>query len=187
MPEPSSTELAKGFSVMDYKRARDASDRKAIAKAIQRRFTERYILPVTAKHGHKHGFTIMAVSCLMIEALESFRRGWVTSDGKSRDAFCYFFAGCDAFEPFRSSAQEFYKHVRCGILHQAETTGGWKIGRKGPLLASDGRTINATRFINELERALDGFCGELAALAWDDPQWKLARTKMDSICDHCVE
>ena len=71
------TELASGFTVRDYKAALDAQAKKTIAEALRRRFTERYISPVMPGPGKQmHGFTMMAISCLMIEALESFRHGW---------------------------------------------------------------------------------------------------------------
>jgi hypothetical protein len=72
-----STELA---SVADYNRAVGKEDRNAIAEAIRRRFTERDISPVSESKA-KHGFTIIAICCLMIESLESFRQGWKSSDG----------------------------------------------------------------------------------------------------------
>lgn len=89
------TELATGFTVGDYKTSRQAQDRQKIAEAIRKRFTERYINPAGADTPHKHGFTMMAISCLMIEALESFRQGWTTSDGQSKAAFCFFFDDAD--------------------------------------------------------------------------------------------
>ena len=58
----------------DYDRDEAAPDRNAIADAIHRRFKERYIDPISALG--VHGFTKMAIACLMIEALESFQRGW---------------------------------------------------------------------------------------------------------------
>lgn len=186
MPDLRSTELAKGFTVADYERERDAADRSAIAEAIRRRFTERYIMPVTADPNSRHGFAIMAISCLMIEALESFRQGWETSDRRSKAAFCFFFDSPEAFRVFRGHAHSFYTHVRCGILHQAETTGGWKIRRTGPLLASDGHSINATRFINSLKRSLDAFCDDLSKAPWNGSQWKKVRGKMNAICKHCL-
>lgn len=33
---------------------------------------------------------MMAVACLMIEALESFYQGWPDTNGRSKDAFCKF-------------------------------------------------------------------------------------------------
>jgi len=88
--DPDYTQLASRFTVADYKRASGAQDRAAIADAIRRRFIERYVQPVSGHAGQKHGFTIMAVSCLMIEALESFRRGWEKSQGRSKRAFRFF-------------------------------------------------------------------------------------------------
>jgi hypothetical protein len=183
--DPENTELAPGFTVRDYKKARDSqpADRDAIAGAIHGRFTDRYIKPVGAEP--RRGFTIMAVSCLMIEALESFRQGWETSDGKSKSAFCFFFDALPQFKDFRGHAQAFYTHVRCGILHQAETTGGWRIRRDGALFDATALTVNANCFLDALEQALGGFCDGLKTAAWDDPEWKRVRDKMNAIVRHC--
>jgi hypothetical protein len=184
--DPEDTELAPGFTVRDYKRARDSQppDRDAIAEAIRERFTDRYIKPVGA--APRRGFTIMAVSCLMIEALESFRQGWETSDRQSKAAFCFFFDASEQFKDFRGHAQAFYTHVRCGILHQAETTGGWRIRRdSSALFDATAMTVNADRFLDALEQVLGSFCDELKTAAWDDPEWKRVRDKMNAIVRHC--
>jgi hypothetical protein len=121
----------------------------------------------------------------MIEALESFRQGWTTSDGQSKAAFCFFFDDADAFGEFRGQGQQFYKNVRCGILHQAETTGGWRVVRIGPLFDPGTLTVNATLFLETLEHVLDGFCNELKTSAWDSAEWKKVRKEMDAICANC--
>ena len=54
---PDHTELASRFTVSDYNKAHSTKDREAIAEAIRRRFTERYISPVSESNA-KHGFTI---------------------------------------------------------------------------------------------------------------------------------
>jgi len=126
--DPTQTELAPGFTVADYEAACNAKDRERIADALRSRFTSRYIEPVTSGKGKPtHGFTVMAIACLMIESLETFRQGWENSDGKSKAAFCYFFDRQILFSDFRGYSAQFYKNVRCGILHQAETTGA--VGR----------------------------------------------------------
>jgi len=183
--DPEQTELATGFTVSDYKASRHEQDRQKIAEAIRKRFTERYINPAGADTQHKHGFTIMAISCLMIEALESFRQGWTTSDGQSKAAFCFFFDDAEAFGEFRGHGQQFYKNVRCGILHQAETTGGWRVVRIGPLFDPDTLTVNAALFLETLGQVLDAFCNELRTAAWDSAEWKKVRRKMDAICANC--
>lgn len=182
--DPDDTELAPDFTVRQYKAARDVGQQGAIADAIQKRFTERYITPVTT--GQQHGFTIMAIACLTIEALESFRRGWKTSDGRGGAAFCFFFDREDLFQDLRGHAQQFYTNVRCGILHQAETTGGWKIARgDAPLIDQTSNTINAREFISRLQQVLDTYCASLRTAPWTGPDWKNVRKKMNSICDNC--
>jgi len=182
--DPANTELATKFTVGDYEKARDSKDRDKIAKGIQRRFDERYLTPISGKN--THGFTIMAVSCLMIEALESLREGRETTEGKSLEAFRSFFDHADQFSTLRGHAQGFYKHVRCAILHQAETTGGWRIRRDdSPLFDSENLTVNARRFVVALRRYLTGFCNELRSVPWDDLLWKRVRRKMDAIAWNC--
>ena len=116
------------FTVDDYKKAVTGQDRTAVAEFLMRRFAERYIDPISGKS--VHGFTKMAVACLLVESVESFRQGWENSDRRSEAAFCYFFDEQPAFAAFRGYYAQFYRNVRCGILHQAETTGSWKITRK---------------------------------------------------------
>jgi hypothetical protein len=184
--DPELTELATGFKVRDYRVAVDAQAKDKIADALRKRFAERYIDP--ALHSdHKHGFTMMAISCLMIEALESFRQGWENSDGKSKAAFCHFFDSSNQFSDFRGHSQQFYKHVRCGILHQAETTGGWRITRKqkAALFELGSLTVNATCFLNHLREVLDDFCNRLRIADWDSHEWRQVRKKMKALCANC--
>jgi hypothetical protein len=131
----------------------------------------------------------------MIEALESFRQGWGDTNagmpfrGKTRSkgevAFHYFFGHNEEFKDFRRYPQEFYKHIRCGILHQAESTGGWRITRKGPLFDAPTKTINATLFLNKLRKSLEGYCEELKSSDWNSPLWDNLRKKMQVICENC--
>jgi|SRR5580700_8305432 hypothetical protein len=79
-----STFIASKFTVRQYRDATANKDRDAVAEAIRRRFTERYVDPVL-NGKNKHGFTQMAISCLMLEALESFLRGWKKSIRKSEN------------------------------------------------------------------------------------------------------
>jgi hypothetical protein len=133
---------------------------------------------------------MMAVACLMIEALESFRQGWPDTSfrGAGKMAFSSFFNAHDLFAPFRGHAHDFYKGVRCGILHQAETTLGWRIRRDGELLKIDGaiRTVNAKTFVTALKCALDDYRDQLMAGQWDDKLWKSLRVKMERICANCA-
>jgi hypothetical protein len=178
------SKLSISVTVSQYRKFEKEQNRSEIIKFIRERFTERYISPL--KTETKHGFCTMAVCCLMIEALESFWRGWPNSNGKSELAFCSFFSRSEELKDFRAHSQEFYKHVRCGILHQAETTGGWHILRKGFLFDSETKTINATRFHGKLEQCLGTYCDALGKAAWNDEIWRNLRKKMDAVCKNCA-
>ncbi|MGH7307082.1 MAG: hypothetical protein ACREK6_00135 [Candidatus Rokuibacteriota bacterium] len=182
-------ELATGFTVADYFAAVGKQDRATIADAIHRRFRERYLDPVSDNNAPRHGFTMMAVGCLMIEALESFRRGWpdTSQRGQGEHAFCSFFDAHTAFAIFRGHARDFWRGVRCGILHQAETSLGWRIRRDGELLTmtSGARVINATLFVAALGTVLDDYREALNGANWDSEIWECLRTKMKKVCANC--
>ncbi|OGA56026.1 MAG: hypothetical protein A3F77_13000 [Betaproteobacteria bacterium RIFCSPLOWO2_12_FULL_67_28] len=189
-PAARAVQLAYRFTVGNYLDAVDARDRRVIADAIHSRFLERYLCPASQSNGPGRGFTMMAIACLMIEALESFRRGWPDTGkpGQGERAFCSFFDAHNVFAVFRGHAHDFYKGVRCGILHQAETTLGWRIRRDGPLLAvaSGVRTVNAKKFVQALKTALDGYRDRLKVRAWEDEVWVLLRKKMERVCQNCA-
>ncbi|NJL20392.1 MAG: hypothetical protein HC895_05505 [Leptolyngbyaceae cyanobacterium SM1_3_5] len=173
---PLDTQLSSRVSISKYRELKQARSKDEIIRFIRERFTERYIAPLEGKNGQnttKHGFCTMAICCLMIEALESFWSGWPNTRYKSKCAFRSFFNRNDIrFNDFRDCADEFYTHVRCGILHQAETTGGWHIRRKGDLFTPSTKTINATKFHKRLKESLEAYCSELNEAEWDDDIWE---------------
>jgi len=181
--------LSSSMTIAKYRQLEAKKDRAAIADFLQERFTERYIRPLRGNPDMKHGFCTMAISCLMIEALESFWKGWADTRQKSQDAFCFFFQRCEdkglELGIFSRLADDFYKGVRCSMLHQAETTKGWRIHRKGPLYDRDTKTINATKFHEELEKALWLYCDTLKQSDWDSEVWQNLRTRMKSLISHC--
>ena len=181
-------ELASNYRVSDYSTDEAASNRNGIADAIHRRFKERYVDPTSPNV--VHGFTKMAIASLMIEALVSFRRGWPdTRDrGKGELAFCSFFATHPEFASFVPHGRDFYTGIRCGILHQAETTLGWRIRFDTATMLEETagvRTINSRMFIAALGRALDRYRDDLKAAPWDDDLWKDLRKKMRSVIQNC--
>lgn len=155
-------------------------DRDMIARFITERFEERYLDAVAIDPDLKSGFTIMAICCLMVESLESFRRGLEDTKGKSNQVFDSFFDYWEEFGVFHQVSKEFYTHIRCGILHQAETTGGWRIIRTGPIL--DSTTINATKFSSSLRKVLRKYADSLRSENWESCQWRRFRRKMDATC-----
>jgi hypothetical protein len=175
------TMLSSRVSRAQYLTAEDQRDRIALATFVHERFSERYILPFEANR-RKHGFIMMAAGCLMIEALESFWNGWKKSPNSAL-AFCHFFDRVERFAPFRNHGQAFYGNVRCGIMHQGETTGGWHIRRdQSRLFEPDSLTVDATRFLGELSDYLSDYRQMLIEAPWDAPVWKAFRKKMRAVC-----
>ena len=183
------TKLSSTTSVSDYQKYEEDKNKKAIADFLLERFTERYITPLRGNSKRKHGFTTMAISCLMIETLESFWLGEEDTKGQSKQMFISFFKHTQkqggVLGRFSGCSTDFYYNVRCGILHQAETTEGWKIIRKGNLLNIKEKTINATAFHDEVEESLKLYCKELKAAGWDSEIWENVRKKMARVIENC--
>jgi hypothetical protein len=183
----SSTINARRYLEMERQR-----DREGIADFIHHRFRERYIIPLLViPVEEKSGFLILGVSCLLLAALESFYQGWESTEktktrpGRSKDAFRLFFSHQWRFKTFQGHAEQFYKNVRCGILHQAETTGGWLIHRSGPLFDEDNLIVNATVFHRNLSGALDDYRRELIRSPWECLRWDNFRNKMKATIKNC--
>jgi hypothetical protein len=165
-----------------------AGNRVAIADFLWNRFDERYFAPIHALSLiQKNGFAIMAVSCLVIEALEAYHRGWESSHGRSELAFCSFMDREAEFHVFKGRAQDFYRHVRCGILHQAETTGGWTItlmpGK--PLFDSAELRVQADEFHGALARTLKAYTDAIASSTQTAETWQNCVAKLKATIKNC--
>ena len=177
------TLLSSTVTIAKYLAAERGREQATLASFIHQRFDERYVRPFE-RNNKKNGFIMMASSCLMIEAIESFWCGWKKSP-TSALVFCQFFDRVERFAVLRGRAQEFYKNVRCGILHQGETTGGWHVRRDLiQLFDQDTLTLDATRFLAELSAHLSDYKQTLIASPWNDPVWKNFRRKMKSVCEN---
>ncbi|MGD0972778.1 MAG: hypothetical protein ABR866_01735 [Candidatus Korobacteraceae bacterium] len=108
------------------------------------------------------GFAVISLCCLFIECFESYRRGIPTTSHQDwkkiskdyppipktftepagaafEDVFKKFFsdytANFDALD-----GDDFYKNIRCGLLHQAQTRNGWVIKVHHPDESESSRT-----------------------------------------------
>jgi hypothetical protein len=181
----------KKITIADYYSYVESQDRKLIADFIFQRLQSRYLKPfqfpdTNFTEQFKNGFSIMANCCLLIETLQSFKNGWENSGNKSALAFRQFLSTETNFAVFKNKEQEFYTNVRCGILHQGETTGGWTINREGTDLF-DRKTlvVDSIIFAQELEKSLAGYSDKLKAEKWDSETWDNFRTKMRRIISNC--
>ena len=103
------------------------------------------------------GFAIVNLQCSLIETIESFINGWIYhNDNKSEikngwytriiqessrakkhmnpdenlkneDIFISFFKNREPFIKYNIDGSDFYKSVRCGLLHETQTKNNWKI------------------------------------------------------------
>lgn len=172
--------------------------RNEIADFICQRLFTRYLKPFSYKDDdfesqYKNGFSIMANCCLLIETLQSFKNGWEdTKSPRSSQAFRDFFSTESEFSEFVDI--DFYKNIRCGILHQGETYGGWKLNRgnkkgskKPPkkLIDKSTKEINCIDFAKKLENSLKIYSEKLKDAEWNSKLWDNFRTKMDKIISNC--
>ena len=168
-------------TVADYTAWKNGGEkcRDELAIFIKERLRERYIDPL-ASNAKKNGFAIMALSCFLMETLESFYQGWPSPN--SALAFCSFFDRQQRFDDFRSYSGEFYKNVRCGILHQGETVGRCAVTRDkaSPIFDRSKLRINATKFHKRLALCLDDYSRQLRACDTADNLWKNFFKKMDA-------
>jgi len=168
-----------------WMKVKDEKSKSHLIDLIHHRFFNRYV-----KHlkDIDSGFLKMAISCLMIETLESFRQG--KKDTKERGVglqmFKDFFATEEKLFPgFKDIAADFYYSIRCGILHQAETTNAWRILRKDDLLDKTNKAINATKFVKAVEKSLDSYVDSLKTNDFNAKIWEKALFKIENVCENC--
>lgn len=149
-PNSNTIFISGNLSVADWFTARDETLREDTPEAwqslfdayFQQRLERRYFKPIETLRAHDtklgEGFSITAILCTLIEFLAANRRGKIYRHAQpetaefysnSKDLFIAFLATelpfCSVFDA--SSARSFYENVRCGLLHEARTKGGWTI------------------------------------------------------------
>ncbi|MCL6221005.1 hypothetical protein [Zunongwangia pacifica] len=119
------------------------------------------------------GFAIMALSCLLIETIEQFINGRIrTGQGMDEKAFYDFFQRSPDFSDFfntQEKADIFYRQIRCGLLHQAQTKRESTIHIKSekmlqwvdPNDIQKGIKIQRQKFHNEVLKIYENYCFDL--------------------------
>lgn len=167
----------------EWMRLKDENSKAELIELIYHRFENRYVKHIKSPNS---GFLKMAVGCFVIETLESFKQGIEDTTHKSGDMFRDFFSSEREFFPgFKELGKDFFKSIRCGILHQGETTNGWRILLKGELLNLSERSINASKFIESLEGALSRYIQNLRDSDFDSDIWRNALKKLEDIIINC--
>ena len=183
----SKVKLSTKITMEQYLVMEDRQDRPGIARFLHERLSERYIEPLQAVPvNKKNGFSIMAIACLLVEAIGQFEEGLDETPHGHAAFFKRFFVRHTPLNCFAPVAESFYKNVRCGLLHSGETKGTWKITRaaSASLLDAQDLKINANQFLKALSQILAEYETELAQLHWDHEKWAALRKKMRHVCDN---
>ncbi len=136
------------------------------------------------------GFSIMANMCLLIETLQSFKAGR-SSHKKVIKNYNEFWQDEIVKRDFNLSAQDiekltgeegFYKHVRCGILHQGETKGKWRITSEN---SGNFYDINAIDFMTKMLGILCDYTNTLNNISFQTNRWHNCVQKLKFITNNC--
>lgn len=185
--------LVAGASGVDWHRA--------FEEFFYERISSRYLEPIKVLQENGtfqgEGFSIMAVQCSLIEFLESTVQGLNYRHlkpgeklgpfeySKSSDLFVHFLS---KRQPFATQfdealARDFYSGVRCALLHEARTKGGWKIWAKGPTGTVIDRTGPVVYRDNFQAALLQFISAYQTALPARRPLQEAFVRKFDSLCE----
>jgi hypothetical protein len=175
--------------------------RDAFDTFFRTRLELRYLHPIQRLQEHGtfsgEGFSIAAIQCSLIEFLEStvqginYRHTWDPSTlgpyeySSSSRIFQNFLTAREPFSRHFSQvlAQDFYTSVRCGLLHEARTKGGWRIHARDEqkrLIDPVSKIVFRDDFHAGLLEFVDAYGSELA----NSIELQLAFIrKFDALCD----
>jgi hypothetical protein len=155
MPKCDNTQIARYKTAQDWCDFRDEFNLpgnpcpeiwvRAFEEYFCPRLETRYLQPIEAikKIGKAEGegFSMMAILCTLVEFLESTVQGRNYAFGEKETNLVYsksesiFISFLENRPPFSGKfndglAKDFYIKIRCGLLHEAKTKGGWRISEK---------------------------------------------------------
>jgi hypothetical protein len=203
-------ELASKWHVSRVLAALQQDNRRDLVAFIHDRYHERFFRPIQFLKGSKgetYGFAIMALYSLLIETLQCYREGWPSTNerelqrckklgeslrgdyrlddlpphykGLGKHAFRVFFDLNRELFP-GVDGEKFYGNIRNGLLHQAQTKGGWRIKiYEGKLWDERRLVIDRNLFVCALEAAFNKYLEELRAnTTATEKLWRKARRKI---------
>lgn len=141
------------------------------------------------------GFLIMTIYCSLIEFLETIYQGRVFKDrkkneltkyeyghGESKSIYVSFLTRNKIFNFSKELAIEFYKNVRCRLLHEAQTGINWKIRVDNDKLITEDNgnyILNRIKFQQKIEYYFKDYKKNL----FNNPELKKAFIrKFNGIC-----
>jgi len=159
--------------------------------------------PATQDEYWQFGFAIMSLCCLLVEVLYCYKAGlpsthhreleqlhkniknitqeWAVPETEwpsgTAEAFRCFFIQNQHFFPGIDGGS-FYRDIRNGLLHQAQTKNGWKIKIRGGLWDEAARSLNREEFSKQLTTYFNSFLEALTNARWGDPIWQTTARKI---------
>lgn len=206
-------ELARGWTAEKVRGSlNNEESRMDLIDFVRARYNERFFgsLHLLAKEPaaeQRLGFAIMALCCLLVETMESYRRGLPSTNNKELEKIkkaCtnglkvpgeYLISdeadwpklGHDVFKSFFDKNRDFfgsmdgvkfYHAIRNGLLHQGQTKDGWRIQRIGRLWDEDSRILNRDLFAQKLEEYFNCYLAILRTSEWNTGDWPKVRRKI---------
>lgn len=207
-PSNAEPELASGWNISRVNLCLDVADKNSLVLFLTQRYEERFLEPIrtlgsSPGHYHGYGFAIMALCSLLVESIQCYRDGLPTTHAAEYNGLAAFSPppkyeipqnerkkGLKAFEDFFSfpkhqtlfpnvDGAEFYRAIRNGLLHQAQTKQGWRIRTgQSQLWNSAEKIVDRSKFSDALISAFNKYVEELNASEWGDDIWCKARRKI---------
>lgn len=143
---------------------------------FEERIDFRYLMPIKKIEEDKlyvgEGFAVMTLYCSLIEFLESTMQGinyvdknpradnFEYSNGKSKEIFVSFLTNRFGFKIDSKIADQFYKKVRCSLLHEAKLSANWLIRVDGAKIIDEKNgmlIINRLIFSKRIEKYISNY------------------------------
>jgi len=194
------TKIASRFTVEAYHSLRPHLDPTIpgspawdiVIQAFKRRLLERFFRPIEALQctsGNSRiraGFSILALDCLLIDTLQSFREGRTTGRAETKASFESFLRSAPFADFNEDDRVRFYFDVRNGLLHAGETVDEWKVNKDQATLLNEDQATR-TRAIIDPDKFHAGVESEFERLLSDLRDGPAAvrehfTRRMDTIC-----
>ena len=189
--------ISPNFTSHDWKKIAFQSDDewRLAVDIFKDRIRERFLDPINRIEKCSYaGFAVLALDCLLIEMLQQFREGVnKTPSGKSKAFFVKFLTETGFGQCFDDrQAELFYRHIRCGILHQAEVRGSSRVLADDslPMVAysddNEGLVVNRKCFHDQMLREFENYVEQLLNPENEELRGRFQK-KMKAICRSACE
>jgi hypothetical protein len=181
--------LAKNWTIGQVENALSQKRPDDLIRFLRDRYEERFFKPIElimkAKGNEQgYGFSAMALCSLLVETLESYWQGLPSTFKPELEALhCRHIPneyrvprtewkhGKEIFQSFFKrtegifgviNGEDFYANIRNGLLHQAQTKGGWTINKyQASTWDSKKKTVHRDRFEKGLKQAFKSYLAQL--------------------------